>query len=103
MLARARIAAARLLVIDDLLEGLSARGTQDAGDLLRTLVRERGCGVLMSASDLEKALVADRVWQFEGGQLQLVSDQLAATDGEAKIIDFPDEGQRRHGARGAGG
>jgi len=103
MLARARIVAARLLVIDDLLEGLSVRGTKDAGDLLRRLVGERGCGVLMSASDLEKALVADRVWLLEDGRLRLVSNQLASADGEAQIIDFPGDGQRRRDARGAGG
>ncbi len=103
MLARGRLAAARLLVIDDLLEGLSVRGTKDAGDLLRGLVRERQCGVLMSTSDLEKALVADRVWLLDGARLRLVSDQLALTGGEAEIIDFPGEDQRRHGVRGAGG
>lgn len=103
MLARARIAAARLLVIDDLIEGLSMRGTRDAGDLLRMFVRECGCGVLMSTSDLEKALVADRVWLLESGRLRLVSDPLASAGGEAEIIDFPGEDRRRQGARGAGG
>jgi ABC-type cobalamin transport system ATPase subunit len=73
---------------------------QEAGDLLRDLVEELGCGVLMSAGDLETALVADRVWLLErGGWLRLISDQ---SRGEATIIDFPNGGSQGRGSRSVG-
>ena len=83
----------RLMVADDLLDGLARRQAQEAGDLLRDLVEDLECGVLMSAADLEMALVADRVWLFErGGRLKLVSDQARSN---ATVIDFPDIGRDR--------
>jgi predicted ABC-type transport system involved in lysophospholipase L1 biosynthesis ATPase subunit len=90
----------RWMVADDLLDGLARRQTQEAGDLLRDLVEELGCGVLMSAADLETALVADRVWLFErGGRLRLMSDQ---SRGEATIIDFPNGGSQGRSSRSVG-
>jgi predicted ABC-type transport system involved in lysophospholipase L1 biosynthesis ATPase subunit len=90
----------RWMVADDLFDGLARRQTQDAGDLLRDLVEELGCGVLMSADDLETALVADRVWLFErGGRLRLMSDQ---SRGEATIIDFPNGGSQSRSSRSVG-
>jgi predicted ABC-type transport system involved in lysophospholipase L1 biosynthesis ATPase subunit len=90
----------RWMVADGVLDGLARRQTQEAGDLLRDLVEELGCGVLMSAGDLETALVADRVWLFErGGRLRLISDQ---SRGEATIIDFPNGGSRGRGSRSVG-
>ncbi len=83
--ARGIVGAPRLMVVDGLLDRLSMRATQDAGDLLRSLVAELGCGVLLSVSDAEAALVSDRVWLFERGRLKLLSDQ---TRGPAEIIDF---------------
>ena len=65
----------RLLVIDDVLDGLGMRRTREAGELLCSLVQELGCGVLMSASDLEAVLVADRVLCFEHGGLKVMSDE----------------------------
>jgi len=60
----------RIVVIDDLLDGLGER-TQEASDLLRSLIEDadRSCGVLMSASDRDSALYADRVWALERGRL----------------------------------
>jgi predicted ABC-type transport system involved in lysophospholipase L1 biosynthesis ATPase subunit len=90
----------RWIVADDLLDGLAVRQTQEAGDLLRDLVEELGCGVLMSADDLETALVADRIWLFErDGRLRLMSDQ---TGGEATIIDFPNGGSQGRSSRSVG-
>jgi ABC-type cobalamin/Fe3+-siderophores transport system ATPase subunit len=56
----------RLMVIDDLLDALGAGGTRQAGELLRSLVDELGCGVLAGASDLGALLAADRVLRFDG-------------------------------------
>jgi ABC-type lipoprotein export system ATPase subunit len=65
-LARAFAGAPRLVVIDDVLDGLGPSATEEASDLLRSLVEEspRRCGVLMSASDTASAIFADRVWSI---------------------------------------
>jgi len=89
-LARGIACRPRLLVIDDLLDALGVRRTRQAGELLRSAVDDLGCGLLMSVSDFEAALVADRVWSFERGGLKLMSDQIA---GEADVIDI--EGVRQ--------
>jgi putative ABC transport system ATP-binding protein len=61
----------RIVVIDDLLDSLGEPRTQQASDLLRSLIEDsgRGFGVLMSASDRDSALFADRVWSLENGRL----------------------------------
>jgi putative ABC transport system ATP-binding protein len=77
-----------IVVIDDLLDALGGRRTEEASDLLRTLVAEGGnrCGVLMSASDIESVLLADRVWSLEqGGKLIPTAGHHG---GDADIIPF---------------
>jgi ABC-type lipoprotein export system ATPase subunit len=98
-LARGVVGKPSLMVVDDVIDGLGMRRTREAGELLRSLVGELGCGVLMSVSDLEVALLADRVWTFERGRLRLFSDQ-ARTD--ADIIDFPGGARQSRASRGAG-
>jgi ABC-type nitrate/sulfonate/bicarbonate transport system ATPase subunit len=100
-LARGIVSAPRLMVVDGLLDRLSMRATQEAGDLLRSLVAESacGCGVLLSASDVEAALVADRVLVFERGRLKVMSDQ---SRGPAEIIDFPSASRESRDSRSAG-
>ncbi len=98
-LARGIVSEPRLMVVDDVIDGLGMSKTQEAGDLLRSLVDELGCGVLMSVSDLEPALVADRVWALTRGRLKLMSDQTAAN---ADIIDFPVGARSNGGSRGIG-
>lgn len=69
--AQAFAGAPRLVVIDDLLDGLGEPHTKEASDLLRSLIEEtaRSWGVLVSVSDRESALYADRVWELERGRL----------------------------------
>ncbi len=57
----------RIIVIDDLLDALGTPWTEEASDLLRSLIEEAGrsCGVLMSASDRDSVVLADRVWSLE--------------------------------------
>jgi ABC-type Mn2+/Zn2+ transport system ATPase subunit len=86
----------RLMVIDDLFDGLGISKMQSAGNMLASLAQELGCGVLMSASGMEAALMADAVWLFGGGRLQLMSDQ---TSGSGEVVEFP--GVAR-GSRGVG-
>jgi len=60
-----------MIVVDDLLDALGEPWTQQASDLLRSLIAEadRSCGVVMTVSDRESSLYADRVWALEGGTL----------------------------------
>jgi lipoprotein-releasing system ATP-binding protein len=97
-LARGIACSPRLLVIDDLMDGFGMRRTREAGELLLALVGELGCGVLMSAADLETALAADRVWSLERGRLSKLSER---SGGLADVIDFPSARQQRD-SRGVG-
>ena len=65
-LARAFVSSPKLVVIDDLLDALGSSGTEQSSDLLRSLVEESKprCAVLMSASDMESAMLADRVFSI---------------------------------------
>ena len=82
-MASAVLVGPKLLVVDDLLDALGPTRTQQAGDLLRSLVQEIGFGVLLSVSDFEAALVADRVLAFERRGLRLMSDHPPA---QAEIL-----------------
>ncbi|HEY7960604.1 MAG TPA: ABC transporter ATP-binding protein [Solirubrobacteraceae bacterium] len=86
----------KLVVMDDLLDGLGMRRTREAGDLLRSVVEDLRCAVLMSASDYEPALVADRVWSLSGGRLTVMSD-LVGPDAEIYYPPFG-AGKDRSGA-----
>jgi putative ABC transport system ATP-binding protein len=88
-LARAFAGSPRVVVIDDLLDALGGRATEEASDLLRLLVEasEPRCGVLMSASDIESAMFADRVFSLtRKGTLKPLSGQPA---GEGEVVPFP--------------
>lgn len=77
--ARAFAGSPRLVVVDDLLDALGEPATERASDLLRSLVEESKprCGVLMSVSDMESAIFADRVLSITGKQsLRLLSGRL---------------------------
>jgi ABC-type lipoprotein export system ATPase subunit len=89
----------RLIIVDDVIEGFGMTKTQEAGDLLLSFAEETGCGVLISASDVESALVADRMWGFERGRLKLMSD---VTRGNAKVIAMHDGAHRDRGSRRVG-
>ncbi len=89
----------RLIVVDNAIEGLGMSKTQEAGDLLLSFAEETGCGVLMSASEVEPTLVADRTWGFERGRLKLMSD---VTRGNAKVIAMREGARRDRGARSTG-
>jgi predicted ABC-type transport system involved in lysophospholipase L1 biosynthesis ATPase subunit len=101
-LARGFAGSPRVVVIDDLLDVRGSRATEEAADLLRSLVEasELRCGVLMSTSDLESAMFADRVWSITAKRsLKLMAGRQTG----GKIIPFPD-GDRASvgGSRGVG-
>jgi putative ABC transport system ATP-binding protein len=85
-LASAIIARPKLLVVDDLLDALGASRTLQAGDLLTSLAHEFGFGALYSVSDLDSAIMADRVLVFEQRTLRLMADHHPQ---EAAILEFP--------------
>jgi predicted ABC-type transport system involved in lysophospholipase L1 biosynthesis ATPase subunit len=89
--ARGVVGEPRLLMIDDVMDGLGMRRTREAGELLCSLVGELECGVLLSASDLEGVLIADRVLCFERGGLKVMSAEASY---EAEVIPL------RRSARG---
>jgi predicted ABC-type transport system involved in lysophospholipase L1 biosynthesis ATPase subunit len=73
--ARAYATRPRLMVVDDLLDGLGAGGTREAGELLLEIAGELGCAVLAGASDLSSLLAANQVFSFDGeGGLTLMAE-----------------------------
>ncbi|MGA9313868.1 MAG: ATP-binding cassette domain-containing protein [Solirubrobacteraceae bacterium] len=86
----------KVIVIDDLLDALGEPTTEEVSDLLRALVDqgEPRCGVLMSVSDLESAMFADRVLAITGKRsLKLLSGRL--TD-EGEVIPLHRRAMRSH-------
>jgi ABC-type lipoprotein export system ATPase subunit len=86
--ARAFAGSPSLIVIDDLLDVLGPRHTQAASDLLRSLIAttDPKCFVLMSVTDLESALFADRTWRLtRKGTLSEWTGQRS----EGNVFPFP--------------
>jgi len=109
-LARAFVGSPRIVIIDDLLDALGSRATEEASDLLRSLVEESEprCGVLLSVSDIESAMdiLADRTFSLtRKSTLKPFSGRsMADTDrgGEnADVIPFPNHAEGQ-GSRGVG-
>jgi putative ABC transport system ATP-binding protein len=73
-LAQAVIGRPRVLLVDDVIDGLGLGKKQAAMEILRGFANDLGCGVLMAVSDHAAALPSDRVWQLNGGQLKLMAD-----------------------------
>jgi putative ABC transport system ATP-binding protein len=98
--ARGIVRKPRLMVVDDVIDGFGMSKTREAGELMLSFVGDLGCGVLMSASDLEAALIADRVFCFDDRGLKAMSNEGDGAD--AEVIDLHDGGrQHRRGSRGA--
>jgi ABC-type lipoprotein export system ATPase subunit len=99
-LARVFVAPPKLVVIDDLLDALGPPATAEASRLMRSLIAEHKprCGVLMSASDRDSALFADRVWSLSAGKLIPKSGHRHT---EAEIVPFQRRDERG-GSRRAG-
>jgi putative ABC transport system ATP-binding protein len=96
--ARVIVARPRLLMMDDLFEGLGIGRLREASHWLRTLCGELGCGALVSASDVDGTLVADRVWSLMGGRLE----PMSGLEVDAEVIEFPGV-NRRPDIRGSAG
>jgi ABC-type branched-subunit amino acid transport system ATPase component len=75
-LAQAVVGRPRLLLIDDVLDGFGLGKKREAMEILRTVIEQLGCGVLMAASDHTSVLASDRVWQLDDGRLKLMADLI---------------------------
>jgi putative ABC transport system ATP-binding protein len=73
-LAQALVRRPRLLLIDDLIDGLGLGKKQATMEILRRVADDPGCGVLMAVSEHAAALPSDRVFQLDGGRLRLMAD-----------------------------
>lgn len=89
-----------MVVIDDLLDALGEPWTRQASDLLRSLIGEadRSCGVVMSVSNRESSLYADRVWELEHGTLV---PTVGHRDTHAEIVQLH-HGRESGGSRSVG-
>jgi ABC-type cobalamin/Fe3+-siderophores transport system ATPase subunit len=90
-LAQAFVVEPRIIVVDDLLDGLGWPASEDASKLVRSLMREAGrpCGVLMSASDEDSAVYADRVWVLDAdGHLTPTSGHQRT---DADVVTLPSQ------------
>jgi ABC-type cobalamin/Fe3+-siderophores transport system ATPase subunit len=95
-LARVIATGRRLVLIDELLDGLAIRRIQEAQLLLRSLAGELGCGMLLSLSDLQSAWLADRVWRFSQGVPILLPDARRIG---SNVIALPQEPRESGGWR----
>lgn len=90
-LARGYATGPRLMVVDDLLDGLGAGGTREAGELLLSLASELQCGVLVAASDMSALLAAHRVVCLDGeGGITIMTESQ-----HGDVLDFPDAADAR--------
>jgi ABC-type lipoprotein export system ATPase subunit len=97
-LARATVSQPRLIVLDDLFDGFGLLRTQQAGEILLSLVGELGCSALLSTCELEPAGFADRVYCFDRGTVKTMTP---ASESEGTVIPFP-EPQHARRSSGAG-
>jgi ABC-type taurine transport system ATPase subunit len=82
--ARGYAARPRLMVVDDLLDGLGAGGMREAGELLLGIAGELNCGVLAGASDIAALVAAHRVYTFDGeGGIDMIAQSPHAATGDA--------------------
>jgi ABC-type cobalamin/Fe3+-siderophores transport system ATPase subunit len=95
-LAQAIAAAPRLLLIDDLTDTLGIRETDELTALVRELAREMSLAVLMSVSDAQATLWADRVLCLADGKLTEGPRELGSN-----VIEFPDPGSIARAERGS--
>lgn len=96
--ARGYAARPRLMVVDDLLDGLGAGGTRQASELLLEFAGELACGVLVGASDMSALLAAHKVVRFDGdGGITTVTD---TPHDPTNLYPLPDAWRRRAGGRG---
>lgn len=71
-LAQAIVRRPSLLLVDDLIDGLSRAGVMEAMRLIRAVAEEERLGALITADDIETGILADRLWRIDGGVLKTI-------------------------------
>jgi ABC-type lipoprotein export system ATPase subunit len=71
-MAQAIVVRPRLLLVDDLADGLNLGKKQTTMEMLQAFARDIGCGVLIAASDHAAALQAEQIWQLSNARLKLM-------------------------------
>jgi putative ABC transport system ATP-binding protein len=84
-LAQAIVGRPKLVLVDDLLDGLSHSRLQETMHLIHELANEFSFSVLMAASDYNAAALSDQVWNLNRGTLSLAVDH---TTPAAAITDL---------------
>jgi ABC-type lipoprotein export system ATPase subunit len=70
--AQAIVTHPKLLLVDDVVDGLALNHKQAAMTLMERFAKDLGCGVLMAVSDHAAALRSAKVWQLLNGRLELM-------------------------------
>jgi putative ABC transport system ATP-binding protein len=96
-IAQAIAGAPRLLLIDDVIDGLGMRETDELARLVRALADDHRIGVLMAVSDPEAALGSHRVLSLADGRLSAMSPLPADAPAPSmeNVLDFPRSPERR--------
>jgi putative ABC transport system ATP-binding protein len=68
-IARALVTGPRLLLADEPTASLDGQNAREVGELLRTLARKGGCGVLLVTHDERLFDLGDRRWRLHDGRL----------------------------------
>jgi len=89
-LAQATITTPKIVLVDDIVDGLSLGKKQAAMDLIEGIVNELRCAVLLAVSDHAAALRSDQVWQLKEAKLKLMHKD----PGRRGVIDL--NGKRTH-------
>lgn len=82
-IARALAGEPRLLLADEPTGNLDSATSREVIELLHTIARERGAGVLLVTHDIEAATVADRHLTLRDGRLVIESSDRAEADESA--------------------
>jgi ABC-type lipoprotein export system ATPase subunit len=90
--AQAIVRRPKLLLVDDLVDGMGFDQKRAAMDLMEGFARDRRCGVLMAVSDHAAALRSATVWQLSHGRLELMHE-----DSDVKYLHQHRQDQARVG------
>jgi ABC-type lipoprotein export system ATPase subunit len=84
-IAQGIVTAPRLLLVDDVSDGLGMWETVRVTGLLRSFAREDEVGILMAVSDGEAALAADRVFSLAEGRLEALAGRNKPPENVVKL------------------
>jgi ABC-type lipoprotein export system ATPase subunit len=98
----------KLLLVDDVIDGLGVTKTKEAMSILQHFAEDLGCAVLMGASDQPSALRSDEVWRLDRAKLKLIANLTENPDVSGELMadlsespDVPRIHRNRVSARGS--